>query len=126
MSDEVDEVIDGLIEDPSPKKRRKLTPEQEDKERKFPYGCRYQVSVAKLEDKCCYVGVHNCDTLKEAQQVCVDKSVVENRECVVWDYECSEFVFRQNSLTEVKDDSSKPTIPIQPVRKHKPRVVVRK
>jgi hypothetical protein len=115
-----------LPPDPIPeKKRRKLTPEQEDKERKYPFGHRYQVSLAKKEDRHCFVGFHDCDTLKEAQEECLDKSVEENRECVVWDYDCSWFVFRH------KPEAEEPvTAPVeakpQPKRRTGPRTVERK
>ena len=87
--------IEELIEEPVKKKLNKiLTPAEEEaqqerelKERKRPWGFRFQIFIAKKEDPNCYIGFYDCDTYKEAEQVCIDKAHCEDRECTVWDYD---------------------------------------
>lgn len=123
MEEETPEVDQQQVPE---KKRRKLTPEQEDRERKFPKGCRYDVCLAKAEDPCCYVSFHDCDTMKEAQQVCTEKAIQENRECVVWDYEVSDFVFRHKVATEVAPVEPVATDLPKPKRRAAPTKIFRK
>ncbi len=94
------------------------------KKSKYPNGHRYEVSLAKIEEPNCYVGFHWCDTLVEAERVCVEKSVAENRECIVWDYEpISWFAFRNNpAKKEVKDDTPKPESKPKPKLARKPTI----
>lgn len=90
-----EQLAEEPIEEPVKKKPKKvLTPaeeeaqwEREAEERRRPWGFRYQVSIAKKEEPNCYVDFYDCDTYKEAEQVCIDKAYCEDRECTVWDYD---------------------------------------
>lgn len=91
---EIEEIIDEEEVKKKPKKEKVLTPEQDEVryqkeavERRRPWGFRYEVSIAKKEEPNCYVGFYDCDTYKEAEQVCIDKAHCEDRECTVWDYD---------------------------------------
>lgn len=87
-------------EEPKPKAEQK--PAKEEKQR------RYEVSLAKIEDPCCYVINRSFDKRNEADAYCVELAEKEGRECIVWDNEewCEKIVFRHKPKKpeEVKDD----------------------
>lgn len=115
----VEQIVEDSTEEiDSDLPQRNLTPEQADYERKYPHGHRYSVSIAKVDDPCCYVGFHDCDVLKEAEQVCAEKGISENRECVVWDYDHANFVFRWKPEIKLNIES----IEVKPVAKVRTKV----